>query len=138
MADNVVGVVQTTIESENRDQTTESNQNLQDRFLSVENTEQRESDRNSQEEYPSEREEVRRRLKRKKIRRSPSSSESSSSSEDSSSSEEEKPKVKRFKATNEEARYKWCLPKSMAKYVNKNFNEFINDKQLKESILLKS
>ena len=46
MADNVEGVV-TTIESKNRDQTTESNQDLQDRFMSVENTEQRKSDRNS-------------------------------------------------------------------------------------------
>ena len=42
---------------------------------------------------------------------------------------------KRFKITSEEEENAWTLPEEMLEYVNEQFENYINEKDLKESIL---
>jgi len=79
---------------------------------------------------------------RTKRRRYSSSDESSSSSSSDSSStendEEDEPTTKRFRVMTEEERHKYSLPKSMANYVNEQFEVFIPEKELKDAVLLEN
>ena len=45
------------------------------------------------------------------------------------------PPRKRFKITSEEEENAWTLPEEMLEYVNEQFENYINEKDLKESIL---
>ena len=75
----------------------------------------------------------------KRKRESPSSSSGSSSSDSSTSDEEssgrEGKRWKRFTIISESDKNKWRLPKSMVNYANTHFEEYIPNKDLKESIL---
>ena len=81
-------------------------------------------------------------IKRKKKKRSPSSSssDSSSSSSQSSSSDDSDSdshprRHKRFKIVAKGDENMWELPKSMARYANSQFREYIPDKSIEETLL---
>ena len=60
---------------------------------------------------------------------------SSSSSTASDSSTDEESHNDRFKIITENEKFKWKLPKSMANYTNKYFEEYVPEDSLKEAIL---
>ena len=60
---------------------------------------------------------------------------SSSSSTNSDSSTDEESHNDRFKLVTENGKFKWKIPKSMANYANKYFEEYVPEDSLKEAIL---
>ena len=48
------------------------------------------------------------------------------------------PNSKRFRNITEEEEYKWSLPQDMASYVNDNSEKYIPEKDVKETILIKT
>ena len=45
---------------------------------------------------------------------------------------------KRFNILNQDNQFKWVLPDDVAKYVNFHFNKYVQERDLKESILTKN
>ena len=69
----------------------------------------------------------------KRKRRSHTSTSRDSSSTDGNDSDDSQ--HTRFKIVTEDEKFKWKLPKGMASYANKYFEEFIPEGDLKEAIL---
>ena len=61
-----------------------------------------------------------------------------STSRDSSSNDSDDSQHKRLKIVTEGEKFKWKLPKGMASYANKYFEEIIPERDLKEAILTQS
>ena len=72
----------------------------------------------------------------KRKRRSHTSASNDSSSTDGNDSDD--PQHARFKIVTEDEKFKWKLPKGMASYANRYFEEFIPEGDLKEAILTQS
>ena len=76
--------------------------------------------------------------KKKKHKKAASSSSSSSESSSSSSGESDSDdahEYENFEIVSEKDMYKWKLPKGLAKFVNKHFEEYIPDSDLKDQVL---
>ena len=82
--------------------------------------------------------EKRKSKKKRKRRKKTRSFLTQSKESDKSDKVENQQLSKRFAILNQDDQFKWVLPDNMAKYANCHFNQYVQERELKESILIEN